>query len=356
MAVTIEGYTVVAQRRRIEHLLDAGDIPIPNATPIGDAHIWRCCFMSEPDARDYCEQLESLGLNVSQGPDSDVVLIDEYERTTDPYCEWLVTAQWDNAVIAWLAGTDPKKLSVREGWTPQEGSGLKRSEAIDVDKLELLRIEGSVEVYRDKLTGKEYYVGRTSTPLDSMYQLATQTLQAHWRESGQSPLTGQPASEVKKALEMLQKCVAERPNEWRLHWFVGKGLAFLGEITAAYDSFRRAYDLASDEEPVSRELAGICLELGNGKEAVGYAERSAAVHPDNHEVIANLAVTHLVSGNLPAAVKTIHAAQKLAPDDVTNRILGRIIIDVVDGRRSPPTKLSEVFVRPQPKRWWQFWK
>jgi hypothetical protein len=356
MAVTIEGYAVVAQRRRIEHLLDAGDIPILNATPIGDAHIWRCCFMVQQDARDFCVQLESLGLNVSQGPDSDVVLIDEYERTTVPYCEWLVTAQWENAVIAWLAGTDPKKLTVREGWTPQKGSGLKRGMAIDVNELELLRIEGSVEVYRDKLTGKEHYVGRTSAPLDSMYQLATRTLQAHWRQPGQPPLIGQPASEVRDALDMLQKCVVERPDEWRLHWFIGKGRAIIGETAVAYDSFRRAYDLASDEEPVSRELAGICLELGKGDEAVGYAERSAATHPDNHEVIANLALTHLVAGNLSAAVKTIHAALKLAPHDVTNRIISRVIVDVVDGRRPPPARLCDVFVRLQPKRWWQFWK
>lgn len=356
MAVTIEGYAVVVQRQRIEHLLESGDMPRPNATPIGDAHIWRCCFMVHQDALDYCAQLESLGLNVSQGPDSDVVLIDEYERTTAPYCEWLVTAQWENAVIAWLAGTDPKKLTVREGWTPQKGSGIQRGGAIDVSELELLRIEGSLEVYRHKQTGKEHYIGRTSTPVDSMFQLATQTIRSHWREPGRSPLTGQPASDVRDALEMLQKCVVERPDNWRLHWFLGKGRAFLGETSAAYDSLRRAYDLASDEEPVSRELAGICLELGRGEEAVGYAERSVAAHPDSHEVIANLALTHLIAGNSTAAVKSIQAALKLAPNDDANRAIAGLINDVVGGRRLAPAKLSDVYAEPQPKRWWQFWK
>ena len=155
---------------------------------------------------------------------------------------------------------------------------------------------------------------------------------------------------------MLQKCVVERPNDWRLHWFLGKGRAFLGDTPAAYDSLRRAYDLASDEEPVSRELAGICLELGRGQEAVGYAERSAIAHPDNHEVIANLAITHLMAGNLPAAVKSIQAAMKLGPEDDANRAIAGLINDVVRGRRPAPAKLGDVYAKRQPKRWWQFWK
>jgi tetratricopeptide (TPR) repeat protein len=356
MAVTIEGYSVVAQRERMEHLLEAGDVPTPNATALGDAHLWRCCFMVYQDARDYCAQLESLGLNVSQGPDSDVVIIDEYERTAEPYCEWLVTAQWENAVIAWLAGTDPKKLTVREGWTPQKGSGLQRGEAIGLSELELLGLDGNVEVYRHKQTGKKHYIGRTSTPADSMFQLATQTIRSHWRQPGQPPLTGKPASDVQDALEILQKCVAERPDEWRLHWFLGKGRAFLGDPPAAYESFRRAYDLACDEEPISRELAGICLELGKAEEAVGYAERSATVHPDNHEVIANLALTHLMAGNPTAAAKSIQAALKLAPNDDANRAIAGLINDVIGGRRLAPAKLSDVYGSPRPKRWWQFWK
>ena len=88
MALTIEGFTVVAQRTRIQPLLDAGSIEAPNSTALHDEHIWKCSFMAEADARDFLRRLEKLGLNISHGPDSDAVLANEFDRSVDPYCEW----------------------------------------------------------------------------------------------------------------------------------------------------------------------------------------------------------------------------------------------------------------------------
>lgn len=70
MAITIEGFSVVAQRARIQHLLEREAFAIPNSTALSDAHLWKCSFMAHVDALKFLRTLEELGLNVSQGPDS----------------------------------------------------------------------------------------------------------------------------------------------------------------------------------------------------------------------------------------------------------------------------------------------
>jgi hypothetical protein len=124
MAIPIEGYSIVAQTARIQRLLDDHAFAIPNSTALGDDHIWSCSFMAQVDAEKFLQILADLGLNVSQGPDSDVVLVNEFDRSIDPYCEWLATGAWEKAVIAWKAGTRPESVVAREGWDPQVGSGL----------------------------------------------------------------------------------------------------------------------------------------------------------------------------------------------------------------------------------------
>ncbi|MEM9420379.1 MAG: hypothetical protein AAGA25_15225 [Planctomycetota bacterium] len=118
MAITIEAYTVVAQKARIAEALEAGEIPIPN-TPLADDHLWRCSFMAHADALAFADKLQALGFNTTQGPDSDVVVVNEFDQSIDPYCEWLKMAKWENAWIAWLNGTQPRTVFAKEGGTPR---------------------------------------------------------------------------------------------------------------------------------------------------------------------------------------------------------------------------------------------
>jgi hypothetical protein len=50
MAITIDAYTVVAQLRRVQHLLDSDKLPTPNSTILADDDLWRCSFMTHSDA------------------------------------------------------------------------------------------------------------------------------------------------------------------------------------------------------------------------------------------------------------------------------------------------------------------
>ncbi len=356
MAVTIEGFTVVVQRNRIQHLLDAGSIERPNSTALHDEHIWKCSFMAEADARDFLRTLEKLGLNISQGPDSDAALVNEFDCSVDPYCEWIQTGHWDKAVIAWKEGTRPETVTAHEGWDPKVGSGLTFHDRFAMQHLEFLRLEDKLEVFLNKKTGKEVYIGRTSTPLDAMFLSASRVIQKYLVAAGAPALTGSAAQEVAKAAELLEKVVAEAPKWWNAQWFYGKSLLALGNYEAAYKAFRTAYDLERKVELIPRELAGVCLELHRFDEAVAVAEEALALEPDNAGLLGNLSLSYLLAGRVEHARKAIDAAIRIAPDDTINQTISRILSEIAEGLRPQPSSLSDLSqpAKPKRRRWFRF--
>jgi tetratricopeptide (TPR) repeat protein len=358
MAIPIEGFTVVAQKARIVHLLENHAIETPNATALADDDLWRCSFMAEADAQKFMRSLEKLDLNVSQGPDSDVVLVNEFDRSVTPYCEWLVTAKWERAVIAWKVGTRPESVVAREGWDPHVGSGLSFCDRSGQDNLEFVRLEDNIEVFRNKETGKEVYIGRTSTPVKAMFKTASQVISEHLVTAGEKPVDGKVAEEVTRAVEMLEKVMVATPDSWNVHWYHGKGQMALGKIELAYRSFQRAYELEQTVEVVPRELAGVCLELGKFDEAVKVAEKAVALDPGNAGLLGNLALSYLLAGRVAEAQKSIAAAIKISQGDKINNYLAQIIREVADGERPRPQSLAALSSPPAKpkKKCWEFWK
>lgn len=357
MAVTIEGYSVVAQKARIQHLLEEQAFAIPNSTTLADEHLWKCSFMAHADAKQFLRTLEDLGLNVSQGPDSDVVLVNEFDRAIDPYCEWLATATWEKAVIAWRAGTRPDSVVAREGWDPKVGSGLVFHKRTALKHLQFLRLEDKVEVFLDKRTGQELYIGRTSTPVDALFMTAAAVIRKHFVTAGQPPLTGSAKAEVSKAAEMLEKVVSEAPDWWNAQWFYGKGLLALGNLQLAYQAFRCAYEQEKSVEMIPRELAGACLELRRFEEAVDIAEQAVVLEPDNADLLGNLALAYLMAGRNQEARKAIEAAIKIAPTDKINQNISRILLEIAEGRRAPPESLADLAkpAKPKKRRFFKLW-
>jgi len=130
----------------------------------------------------------------------------------------------------------------------------------------------------------------------------------------------------------------------------------LGDYESAYQSFRRAYEIQADVEAISRELAGVCLELGRFDEAVEVARSSAGLAPDNAEVLGNLSVALLMAGDMDLARKSIDAAIRIDPGDQINKNVKRIIGQVASGKRPAPSKLSDL-TKPIPRKkpFWKFW-
>ena len=356
MAVTIEGFTVVAQRTRIQHLLDAGSVKGTNSTALHDEHIWKCSFMAEADARNFLRTLEKLGLNISQGPDSDAVLVHEFDRSIEPYCEWILTGLWDKAVIAWKEGTRPESVTAREGWDPKVGSGLTFQDRSAMQHLEFLRLEDNVEVFLNKKTGKEVYIGRSSTPVDAMFMSASRVVQKYFVAAGEPVLNGNAAQEVAKAAKMLERVVAEAPQWWNAQWFYGKSQLALGNYEAAYEALRSAYNLEKKVEVIPRELAGVCLELRRFDEAVAVAEEALALDPDNAELLGNLSLSYLLAGRIEHARRAIAAAIRLAQDDPINQTISRILSEITEGVRQPPRSLGDLSqpAKSKKRRWFRF--
>lgn len=357
MAIPIEGYCVVAQKERIEHFLIDGSINVPNATELADDHIWRCAFMAKEDADRFVASLESLGLNVSKGPDSDVVVVQEFDESIQPYCEWLQTAPWEKAIIGWMVGTELRTVTARDGWDPKVGSGLQFHDKSTMNNLEFLRLEGNIEVHLNKDTGKEVFLSRTSPPVEALFKTATNTIQQHMKTVGEQPLEGNAAKAVAAAVEMLDTALAEAPDWWQALWFHGKGHLSLGDYDKTYQSLRKAFDLEKSVEAIPRELAGVCLELRKFDEAVSVAEQAVSLMPDNPELLGNLALAYLLAKNIQKAHKAIEAAIKLDPKDSINVFLRQAILDVADGTRPQPNSMAELSKKSKPKKrpFWKFW-
>lgn len=357
MAIPIEGFSVVAQLDRIRPLLDDGSVSPPNSTALADAHLWKCSFMARNDAAKFLATLGQRGLNVSQGPDPEAVLASEFDRSVEPYCEWLRLAAREKAVIGWKEGTNPETVTAPAGWDPKVGSGLIFRDPASMHFLEFLRLEDNVEVFLNKKTGEEVYIGRTSTPVDALFKSAAEIIGKHFVDPGQPALTGAAAAEVSKAVGMLDQVIKETPDWWNAQWFYGKGQIALGNYEAAYRALRRAYQVEKNVEAILRELAGVCLELRHFDEAVKIAEAAVTLDPRNAELLGNLAVAFLLARKLVPARKAIDAAARIEPNDRINQTISRILADVETGARAQPNSLRELS-KPAPpappappKRW-----
>lgn len=368
MAIPIEGYSVVVKKSCFE--LHKDDIEIPNNTALGDDDIWCCSFMSEQDARVFVQKLEAMELNGSQGPDSDIVLVNEFDQSIEPYCEWLSTTKWEKAVIAWAAGTKPESVVAREGWDPKRGSGLVFATKTNLDDLEFVRVDGNVEVYRDKVTGEERFIGRTETPIEALYKSASRVIGDNLRTAGMKPLQGEVANQVAKAVEQLEEVIKDSPDAWGAHWHHGKGLLALGDNPRAYTSLERAYELEPNVEAVPRELAGVALELGKFDVAVSVSQHAVTLQPDSSQSIGNHAIALLLAKRVPEAKKAIAAAMNLEPNDNINKLIGQVIAEVDDGSRPQPESMADLQTHAKQARksapnsgaspaskqaWWKFW-
>jgi tetratricopeptide (TPR) repeat protein len=194
------------------------------------------------------------------------------------------------------------------------------------------------------------YVGRSSTPVDALFETASQVVRKHFVNPGEPPLAGAARDDVSQAAASLEKVVAEAPNWWNAQWFLGKAEMALGNHEKAYEAFRRAYALEKNVEAIPRELAGTCLEIRRFDEAVEIGQAAVALDPANAELLGNLALAFLLAGQLVPARKTIDAATKIDPHDRINLTVSRILREIEAGHRPKPQSLHDLTRPAQPKK------
>ena len=366
MAIAVEAFSVVGNLQSIEDadLISQNELNAMarNSTALSDADLWRCSFMAESDAAAFVERLNEIGFDTTTGPHSDFVIVNEFDLEVTPYCEWLEVANYHKGVIAWKVGSNPESVTARAGWSPEKGSGLTFGNRHRMDNLDFVRLEGNVEVFRDKSSGEMVYIGRTETPVEALYETSATLIHQNSITPGQPPVRGKLKQEISQAIGDLRKVVENHPDFWRAHYFIGKGNEAIGDIESAYSAFNKAFEINAEGENVCRALASVCLETDRVEQALSVSIQEATLFPDNEATLGNLATCYLLNQQVPAARKTIEAALQLKPSDRVNQQVSELIRAIESGQRPCPRTINEAQGQKQKRKkpfflnrlmWWR---
>lgn len=188
MAVLCEAISVVVRTAALNERFSGGReaflAVVPNATYCGDGELERVGFMSPDDVGDFIALLEQRGLRFLDAGDEakgalDLAVVDQ-QRGPTTAVTWLgftrmtLDAFQKDVSTAWLyQGDQPGygapvpegglDVYVPDGWT-YEGSMSESVNFVPTEEVEsrlkYLREEGGLQVYLDRETGKELFLGR----------------------------------------------------------------------------------------------------------------------------------------------------------------------------------------------------
>ena len=172
MSVLVEAISVVVRRDRIAGAFRGGWAAfvrlVPNPTLCYDDNVARVGFMDFSDVTAFIESLEAKGLRAVRGGKAhDLVVIDQLQGPS-MVCDWIETAAIDlpgegKVIAARMTGDEASPFVAPGDWA--YGQSLSAPSTClttpDLKKLEFLRHESGLDVYRDS-RGGEVYVGRTT--------------------------------------------------------------------------------------------------------------------------------------------------------------------------------------------------
>ena len=184
MAVLVEAISVILRRDAINAQFAGGWHQflaiVPNRTLCFDEDLVRVGFMSPPDIEAFVSRLEKGGLTFEHdGHAVDMAVVDQMHGPT-MLTEWLEFGRlylgetenevaacrlFEGVLIAEGVHTPAKgmTLATPDGWI-YDGSLSSDFTAVDIEqvqeKLKFLRHENGIDVYLDRSTGEEVYVGR----------------------------------------------------------------------------------------------------------------------------------------------------------------------------------------------------
>ena len=145
-----------------------------------------------------------------------------------------------------------------------------------------------------------------------------------------------------KGVKLIDAVTSINQNNFAAFWVKGKGYQALEEHESAYTEFRKSFQLKKDNPDVARELILECLSLGNGKEAVEVSLHTLTLDSNNSGLVANLALSYLINGDLDLSSKNIDKAIELDPNDKINYNLKKVIDEVITGKRKQPKKYDDL--------------
>ena len=172
MAVLIEATCVVVRVEAIKDRYPGGWVAFrdsaPNRSLVCDNEIASIGFMAHQDVDAFIRHLQSLGLHFDEGGQTlDIAIVDQWHGITTP-ADWLEFGRMGGEAMrvsaCRLAGSREENFFTPDGWT-YEGSASQTMRLFSQEELakslEYVERQGSLDVYRDRATGKLLYVGRS---------------------------------------------------------------------------------------------------------------------------------------------------------------------------------------------------
>jgi hypothetical protein len=177
MAVLAEGISVVIRCDRLLAAFgndwEAFKAFVPNGRLCAEDELARVGFMSPADVKAFVDRLAARGLTyIANGVAQDLVVVDQL-RGPMVRCDWIHFGQISldgdpkkRVAACRLNGSTQSVVVTPEGWTFEQS--LSSSFGFVPDEhlkksLTFVRHQDGMEVYRNRLTGKEVFIGRTST-------------------------------------------------------------------------------------------------------------------------------------------------------------------------------------------------
>jgi hypothetical protein len=177
MAVLIEAISVVVKLGavfgRFPGAWDGFKAVVPNRTLCSDNELARIGFMTPDDVERFTKELRSNHLiHLRDGQAIDVVVVDQQAGPTSK-CSWIEFGHLNlggnpktRVAACRLQGSSTMQVFTPEGWEFENSLshtyGFVPSGA-EARSLTFLRRQDGLDVFRNELTGRDAYVGRTST-------------------------------------------------------------------------------------------------------------------------------------------------------------------------------------------------
>jgi tetratricopeptide (TPR) repeat protein len=349
MAVLIKCYSVVVRNATLaakyQGGTDANARDCPNNTFCADEHVSRVGFMQASDAEPFIAELAAKGLTPTRdGLAADVALTAQDSGFVRA-CDWLELARYKGTPMAWLAGTLHGNLHAPPGWTP--GKGLQHMTTEEARQLlEFVRTEGDIDVYRDKVSGQEMYVGRTAedrTRHDELYKRAGELIEGLLilQNHEPPPLLPDERRRLDEAAGLYREVVRINPRNWAAMWLLGKVHQLLAQYERGLEWFSRAHRVNPDHADVAREASIAAMDAGKPEEAIPFCQRALQVKPGDPGLRANLALATLFCGKPPEA-RDIAAALTDDPANGITATIVRIIDEVLAGTRPCPHHVRDL--------------
>ncbi len=149
--------------------------------------------------------------------------------------------------------------------------------------------------------------------------------------------------QLRRAVRCFEKALAINSEGWSSMWALGKINQSLGDQTAVFVWFAKAYTINPHQPDVAREASIAALDIGRVAEALVLCRAALASNPSDPGLVCNLALAHCLAGQDKEAEKCAAAAIESDPSDEISATVLAFVRDVASGKQARPKKLCEVF-------------